>query len=172
MAKTKKLTQSSGLEKELDLAKQSYARLAADFANYQKRIEQEKTNWTKQANHQLLTQLFPIFDNFYLAIRHNPLDLLKKPHLSTDEQEKTRQYIEGVAMIEKQLEDTLSQIGLSKVPTQGQSFDPTAHEAISYEPSAEVPRDSVIAEVEAGWQIDGVVIKPAKVRVSKGKASS
>jgi len=168
--KLKKTQDSSGLSFQLEQAKQDYTRLAADFANYQKRLEQERLSMQRSANDQLLTKLFPIFDSFYLAIRHNPLELLAKPKLAPADQGKIRQFVEGVALIEKQMEDTLSQVGLSRIPTKDKPFDPASHEALTYETNDTVPADVIIDEVETGWQIDGVVIKPAKVRVSKGCA--
>lgn len=153
---------------ELEQQKLAYHRLAADFANYQKRVEQEQSQITRRANDALLTKLFPIFDSFYLAIRHNPTDLVEKPQLSREDREKILQFIEGIGLIEKQLEDTLGQVGLAKVVTTGETFDPANHEAVSYEDNSDIPTDTIIDEIEAGWMIDGIVIKPAKVRVSRG----
>jgi len=169
-SKTKKSKEASALslQRQLDELKSNYARLAADFANYQKRVEQERLSLQKSANDQLLVKLFPVFDSFYLAIRHNPLELLTQPKLTPADQERIRQFVEGVALVEKQMEETLAQVGLSRVPTKGQPFDPALHEAVTYETCQTVPVDVIIDEVEAGWWVDGVVIKPAKVRVSKG----
>ena len=79
--------------------------------------------------------------------------------------------VEGMPIlkqIEKQLEDILTTEGLKKIETQGQKFDPTKHEAISYEKN-ELPADQIIAEIESGWSFRNKVLKAAKVRVSSGK---
>ena len=65
------------------------------------------------------------------------------------------------------MEDALADVGLKRIQTSGATFDHNLHEAISYEQS-ELPAETIIGETESGWTIDGKVVKPAKVRVSKG----
>ncbi|MDP3992773.1 MAG: nucleotide exchange factor GrpE [bacterium] len=159
----------SRLEKELAAEHESKLRLAADFANFQKRVETEKDALRKYASRDLLEKLFPIFDNFYRASTHAPeVSLEDLPNLTEGDYQKIFNYFSGLRLIEKQLEQVLGEAGLKRIPTADQPFDHNLHEAISHEPSVEVPADHIIAEIEAGWTIDDTVIKPAKVRVSKG----
>ena len=144
-------------------------RLAAEYANYQKRVEVEKEILKKHASRHLLEKLFPIFDNFYRASAHAPeVSLEDLPNLTEKDYKKIFTYFSGLRLIEKQLEQVLGEVGLKRIITTGQTFDHNQHEAISHEPSVDIPADQIIAEVEAGWSIDDTVIKPAKVRVSKG----
>jgi len=62
----------------------------------------------------------------------------------------------------------LASEGLKKIDCSAE-FDPAKHEAISYENNPDIETDNIIAECESGWEFNGKVIKPAKVRVSKGK---
>lgn len=157
------------LEKELAAEHEAKLRLAAEYANYQKRVEAERASLSKHASRALLEKLFPIFDNFYRASTHAPeVSLEDLPNLTEGDYQKIFNYFSGLRLIERQLEQVLGEAGLKRIATADQPFDHNLHEAISHEPSAEIPADHIIAEVEAGWTIDDTVIKPAKVRVSKG----
>src|SRR3989344_2073039 len=157
------------LEKELAAEHEAKLRLAAELVNMQKRAETEKSNLMKHATASLLERLVPVLDNFYRASTHAPeVSLEDLPTLTEEDYKKIFTYFSGIRMIEKQLEQVLGEVGLKRIVTDDQVFDHNLHEAISHEPSIEIPADHIIAEVEAGWLVDGTVIKPAKVRVSKG----
>lgn len=159
----------SRLEKHLASEHEAKLRLAAEFANFQKRSEQERENLKKHASRDLLEKLFPIFDNFYRASQHAPeVSLEDLPKLTEEDYKKVFNYFSGLRLIEKQLEQVLTEAGLHRIPTVSHEFDPSLHEAVSYEQSSEHPDGYIIEEIEAGWLIDDHVIKPAKVRVSKG----
>ncbi|MEK7202137.1 MAG: nucleotide exchange factor GrpE [Patescibacteria group bacterium] len=169
MAKKPTSPKLTHFEKELAAEHEAKLRLAAEYANYQKRVEVEKDALRKHASRDLLEKLFPIFDNFYRASTHAPeVSLEDLPNLTESDYQKIFNYFSGLRLIEKQLEQVLGEAGLKRIPTADQPFDHNLHEAISHEPSVEVPADHIIAEIEAGWTIDDTVIKPAKVRVSKG----
>ena len=157
------------LEKSLNAEHEARLRLAAEFANFQRRTEEEKKQIVDRAKGELLEELFPIMDNLERSSTHAPaIDLNEVSSLSEDDFKKMANYFSGLRLIEKQLEQVLSQAGFRKIPTVGSEFDPNLHEAISHESSAEVPNGAIIAEVESGWLLDDHVLKPAKVRVSKG----
>ncbi|HSX42181.1 MAG TPA: nucleotide exchange factor GrpE [Candidatus Saccharimonadales bacterium] len=164
---TKKADASS--QKQLAELEDSYKRLAAEFANFQRRAEAEKLTIAERAKTDLLEKLFPIMDNLERSAAHAPaLDVNDAAKLTDDELKKIGNYLAGLKQIEKQLEAMLQNAGLSRIKTAGQPFDHNLHEAISHEPSVEVPADHIIGEVESGWHIAGKVIRPAKVRVSQG----
>jgi len=142
-------------EKILEL-QSGWQRTQADFDNYQKRSEEQKLNIIASANTNLMLKITPVLDNFRRAFLHAP-----NPPAGGDN------FAEGIKQIEKQLEDILTTEGLKKIQTQGQKFDPTKHEAISYEKN-DLPADQIIAEIESGWEFNDKVLKVAKVRVSKG----
>lgn len=106
------------------------------------------------AKAEFMTKLTPVLDNFYRAFSQ-----IKKNSEMTN----------GFRQIQKQLEDILKNEGLEKIPSDaGTKFDPNFHEAISYEQNSK-PKDTIIDTYESGWQFQGKVLKPAKVRVSRGK---
>lgn len=157
------------LENKLAEAEAARLRTLADYQNLEKRMTVERGQLSEKATAAVLEKLFPIFDNFYRASIHAPaVSIEDVPTLTEDDYKKIFNYFQGLKMIEKQMEEVLAEAGLTRILTKGLLFDPTLHEAISYEPSVEVESDHVIDEIEAGWQVKGHVIRPAKVRVSQG----
>ena len=144
-------------ETEVDKIKdleQSLLRAQADFDNYRKRTEAQKLEMVNFAKADFMAKITPVLDNFRRAFSHLDINDPK---------------IAGVKQIEKQLEDILTAEGLEKIPAEsGTKFDPNIHEAISFEENKIKP-DHIISELESGWMFNGKVLKPAKVRVSKGK---
>lgn len=134
-------------------------RIAADFDNFRKRSEDEKKDLFKLAQAKTLLELTPVLDNFRRATDHLP-DQLKNDN-----------WVTGVLYIEKQLEQIFADLGVNKIKTVGELFDPQLHEAISTEPSETVEANQIIAEIESGYTFNGSVLKPAKVKVSSGPQS-
>ncbi len=157
-------------KKSPKISEEAYQRLAADFANFQRRSEEEKTQLIDFVKSGVVEQLLPVVDNFHRAATHAPEIPLDGDFSQLTEEDfaRIRNYFNGLKLIEKQLEDTLASMGLTRIPTAGVVFNPNIHEAISHEDSIEVPADHIIGEVESGWQLNGKIIRPAKVRVSKG----
>jgi molecular chaperone GrpE len=147
--KTDNITETNKIQEMEEALKRSLA----DFDNYRKRTETQKLEMVNFAKADFMTKITPVLDNFGRAFEH--LDI-------------TDPKIAGIKQIEKQLEDILATEGLKKIETIGE-FNPNLHEAISYEENADTPSDHIIAEAESGWAFNERVIKPAKVRVSKGK---
>lgn len=161
----KKITE---LEHKLKEETDAKLRLAAELANFQKRAEAQHGQTFKNATASLLERLVPVLDNFYRASNHAPeVSLEDLPKLTEEDYRKIFTYFSGIRMIEKQMEEALAEAGLKRIQTASAMFDHNLHEAISYEQS-DLPADAIIGEIESGWIIDDTVIKPAKVRVSKG----
>ncbi|MDO8650222.1 MAG: nucleotide exchange factor GrpE [Candidatus Berkelbacteria bacterium] len=157
------------LERKLKEETDAKLRLAAELANVQKRAEAERGNLMKHATAGLLEKLVPVLNNFYRASTHAPeVSLEDLPNLTEEDFKKIFNYFSGIRMIERQMEEALSEAGLKRIQTSGVTFDHNLHEAISYEES-DLPADIIIGEIESGWMIDESVIQPAKVRVSKGQ---
>jgi molecular chaperone GrpE len=154
-----KLTQKI---KELE---DGWKRTQADFDNYRKRTEEQRLDIIELSKADFMTKITPVLDNFRRAFSHIPHN---KP--ATTYEVVFNRYISGVKQIEKQLEDILKDEGLEKIDaSSGTKFDHNLHEAISFEINDKIPADTIIDELESGWTYRGRVIKPAKVRVSKGK---
>lgn len=157
---TKQKDEIIKLKKQVKDLEEGWQRCQADFENYRKRTETQKFEMVELAKAEFLAKITPVLDNFRRAFEHLDVNDPK---------------IAGVKQIEKQLEDILAIEGLTKIDTSGK-FDPALHEAISYEKNKKIPADHIIAELESGWMFgpsnssgQARVIKPAKVRVSKGK---
>lgn len=129
-------------------------RLQAEFDNYKKRIDREKKEFMLFANRELLKQVLPIFDNLTLALQH---------------QGNFEEFQKGVVMIHTQLSEILREQGLEPIETKGKPFDPHVHEALLQVESTE-PSGTVLEELQKGYILAGTVLRPAKVKVSTGKA--
>ncbi len=154
-----------------DLA-DSLKQIAADFANVRRRHDEEKTRGSSLATNGLVMEIFPILDNFRRASEHAPAIEITDdniPDLGEDDFRKISAYFEGIRQIEKQLESVLQNVGLIRIETINQSFDPRTMEAIAYESHPELPENTVIDELEGGYKLNDKVIRPAKVRVSSGQ---
>lgn len=146
------------LKDEIEKLKEGWQRTQADFDNYRKRTEGEKLENLAYAKAEFITKLTPVLDNFRRAFEHMPKNI------------KNDSFSLGVKQIQKQLEDILCDEGLKKiVSSRGTKFNPECHEAISCEENKDIAADCIIGELESGWIFSGRVLKPAKVRVSKGK---
>lgn len=147
----KKLEQCEKLRDEyLD----GWKRAKADLINYKKDEMQRIGEFIKFGNQQMIEELVTVLDSFDLGIA-----ALK----GNDEA------ISGVHLIKNQLEDLLKRYGLERIEAkEGEVFDPSRYEAVEEEES-EKPLNSIIKEVGRGYTLHGKVIRPAKVKVSKGK---
>lgn len=130
-------------------------RVQADFINYKKRTEAEKDGMIKFAFANSLTKIIPVVDNFNRAFAHLPAEM------------EGNEWVLGIKQIEKQLEDILEQVGLKKIETKDVIFDPAKHEAISFQENKKLEDGKILQELEIGYELDGKIIRPAKVIVVK-----
>ncbi|MBA4159472.1 MAG: nucleotide exchange factor GrpE, partial [Gemmatimonadetes bacterium] len=137
-------------------ARERYLRLAAEYDNFRKRTERERTeSWTR-AQAQLVERLL------------DPLDDLQRVAHVDAEKASAFSLLEGVQMVERKLLRILQGAGLEVVEAEGQPFDPEAHEAIMTSPAEERESDDTVAEVfQTGYCFKGTLLRPARVRVSK-----
>jgi molecular chaperone GrpE len=137
-----------------------WRRAAADLANYRKRVEKEQAEFSRYANAALITRILPLLDDFQRAFRTVPDNL------------RGLTWMDGVALIYRRLQAILEAEGLTLMETEGQSFDPLLHEAVTYEESEEHEEGQIIGEVQRGYKLGDRVLRPALVRVAKGKPVS
>jgi molecular chaperone GrpE len=159
------LSELEKLQKELEEAKTQAAeyldgwqRAQAEFSNYKKRQEAERAQVRAFANADLLRKLLPIVDDFERAATTLPSDLA---HLT---------WCEGIFMIRRKLDGVLESEGVKPIETEGQSFDPRYHEAVTYEEVPGYEEGQIIGEVQRGYILDERVLRPALVRVAKAPA--
>jgi len=159
-----KKPQKQNLAQKIKELEDGWKRTQADFENYRKHSEAERGEILNLMKADFMAKIAPVLDNFRRAFIHAPVSPGASRGGPDDD------FSRGIKHIEKQLEDILTAEGLKKIPANaGDKFDCNIHEAISCEPNKKIPADHIIAETESGWMIDDKVIKPAKVRVSKGK---
>ena len=134
-------------------------RLQADFNNYRRRANQEKQLATSRGKEDVLRALLPVLANFRLALQHA--------------QEDANAVRQGVQMIWQQFEGFLRDQGVERIETIGQPFDPAQHEALSMAPAtAETPANTIVAEINAGYRLDGRLLRPAQVVVAHAEETS
>ncbi|MDC7124068.1 MAG: nucleotide exchange factor GrpE [Spirochaetales bacterium] len=141
-------------EKEVAELKDQYLRKQADFENFRKRMFREKEDSIKFANTSLLNDLIGTIDDFERALQ------------SSEDSKDFDAFHSGVEMIEKQLLSMLdSNWGLKRFESAGEPFDPSKHEALMMEDSAEYDVQTVIEDYVKGYILHDRVIRPAKVKV-------
>ncbi|MGM0471806.1 MAG: nucleotide exchange factor GrpE [Bacillota bacterium] len=153
IAKLEEELEESEAEKEDYLNK--LQRQRADFANYKRRVKEEKEELELDANRELINKLLPVLDNFERAI------------FSTDQNDDLESFLEGTRMIYKQIFNILEKEGLEVIPTIGEEFDPQVHEAVAKEPSEEYESGIVIEELQKGYLFNGHVLRAAMVKVAQ-----
>ena len=132
----------------------NWQRAEADLANYKKRTEQEKSEFTASANSLLMLSILPILDDLERAFSSIPDNLVRLT------------WVEGIGLIHRKLESVLQAQGLTEIQAIGQPFDPTLHEAVMHEEGGE--EGIVKGELQKGYKLYGRVIRPSLVVVGKG----
>jgi molecular chaperone GrpE len=132
-----------------------WQRAQAEFSNYKKRQAAEHAQWTALANATLLRRLLPIADDFERAIVSLPHNLSKLT------------WCEGVGLIKYKLDNVLESEGVKPIATEGETFDPRYHEAVTYEEAEGHEEGQIIGEVQRGYTLGERVLRPALVRVAK-----
>jgi molecular chaperone GrpE len=136
-----------------------YLRAVADLENFRKRTVREKDELRQYAATRVLEDLLPVLDNLALG-----LAAAKQPGAEM------KGLIGGVEMVMAQLKAALANHGLVEINPVGQAFDPHLHQAISHQPSADIPAEHVLTVVRTGYALNGRLLRPASVIVSSGAA--
>lgn len=153
MAKSKKQEE---LEQQLGELVQDLQRTRADFENYRKRVEQEKTQAREAGQASAILKLLPIIDNIERAISHAPKDIEDNP------------WVQGVMNLTKQLNKSLEALSLKRIEAApGALFNPEFHEAIQFDEAAEGENEVIAEELQAGYTLNGTPIRHAMVKVTR-----
>lgn len=131
---------------------EKYQRLMADFANYKQREEKSKADFKKYASSSLVEKLLPVLDNFDRALKD------KDPEDA---------FVKGVVMTRDELIKVLKNEGLEEILSDGEEFDHNLHHAVMTEESDTVEEDHIIETFQKGYTLNGRVLRPAMVKVSK-----
>ena len=144
----------SKIKAELDEVNNRYLRTLAEFDNYRKRQAQERESLLKYGASETLKKLLPVLDNIERA---------RKSFETTEDKE---MIIGGFEVIVKNLLDVLTKCGLEKIEAVDKEFDPNFHEAVSQTPTDEKPENTVVSELQAGYKMGDVVLRPTYVTVA------
>ncbi|MGC6366495.1 MAG: nucleotide exchange factor GrpE [Candidatus Marinamargulisbacteria bacterium] len=144
------------LEKDAADAKDQSLRSLAELENVKRRKEQEKVDAIKFGNERLINDLLPILDAFDLAMGQS----------AVSESEEVKAVITGFEMIQKQISQFLEKIGVEKIESLDQPFDPNLHQGISQESHPDKDENTVVKEMQPGYKLNDRVIRPAMVVVS------
>ncbi|HEX2282554.1 MAG TPA: nucleotide exchange factor GrpE [Thermomicrobiales bacterium] len=129
-------------------------RTAADFANYRRRVEQERAQQRLAANEQLLREFVPVLDDLQRGLSALP----------PDQQES--KLAEGMRWVEQKFLTTLKKHGVTPIESLGQAFDPSVHEAVEADPAG---GDTVVAVYAPGYRLGDGILRPAMVKVGPGE---
>jgi molecular chaperone GrpE len=122
-----------------------YKRALADYQNLQKRSIEEKNDFAKYANENLLHEILPIYDNLKISLLH------------INEEANQNGWAEGIKYVIKQFKEVLKNAGVEEIETEGKKFDINTMEAI------EGKGEKVKKEIKPGYKLNGKVIIAAKV---------
>jgi molecular chaperone GrpE len=131
-------------------------RMTADFANFRKRNEAERTEFAKFAKADLIAKLLDVLDGYDRALSTVPDELKGQP------------WVEGMWLVERKLRKVLEAEGLEPIDSLGQPFDPYLHQAVAHIES-DGPEGTVIEEHQKAYRLHDRVIRPALVTVAKKK---
>ena len=129
--------------------------LMADFDNYRKQMEKQAASKAEVIKAELLLKFLNIRDDYLRA-------------LSVAKQSKSEAVvIEGLEGILKNIDSLLASEGIQEIETLGTPFDPNVHDAITYSERDDVPENTVTSEIRKGYMLNGKVLRPSLVEISK-----
>lgn len=140
------------LQNQVNELTQALLRERADAINLRRRHDEEIVRLRTRLKASLIKELLPVIDNLERSLKHVPKDL------------ENNAYVIGIQGVIKQFEKTLSDMGVERIKTLGQPFDPFAHEAVSME-EGDGSNEVVSEELQAGYKLNDEVIRPAMVKV-------
>lgn len=127
----------------------------ADATNARNRHEAQLASARNHAKASVVKQLLPVIDNLERALKHAPKELAASD------------YVKGVQAVAKQFDKALADLGVTKIATVGQPFDPEIHEAVMVEPG-DGDKEIVSEELQSGYKLADEVIRHAMVKVKAG----
>ena len=135
-----------------EVESERYMRLMAEFQNFKRRSEKEKSEVYARANEKVVTDLLAVADNFERALDSGT--------------EANEGFAKGMEMIFKQLQDVMTKAGAEEIKALGEDFDPNFHNAVMMEDSEEYESGKISAVLQKGYTLNGRVIRPSMVKVA------
>jgi molecular chaperone GrpE len=126
-------------------------RRQADFENFRRRAERDRSDFVQFAGMEFARELLPILDDFERALQVECADA---------------SYTKGVQLIYTRLHEALKKMGLEPMDTVGQTFDPNLHQAIERVETDQAEDQSIVGEFQKGYNFKGKLLRPAMVKVA------
>jgi len=147
-------TVEDGQDKQLMEARERYQRLFAEFDNYRKRTDKEKSARYDMGAKDMIEKILPVLDNFELAFKNIP------------ETEKDSPFVEGMDKIHKQFVTVLENVGVKPIEAVGKEFDPNFHNAVMHVEDESVGENIVVEELQKGYMYKDSVVRYSMVKVA------
>ena len=146
------------LRTELTDLQDRMLRRQAEFENFRRRQERDRSDFLQYAGMEVVREILPVVDDFERALKTETSDA---------------SYRKGVELIYQRLVEILKKIGLEPIdPPVGQDFDPNLHQAVIREETEEAPDNTILEEFGRGYNFKGKLLRPAMVKVAVRPASS
>lgn len=153
---SKKKSTASEYGQQIQALTEALQRERADAINIRRRHEEQIVGLKSLIKADVVHDLLPIIDNFERALKHVPKDL------------QDNDYIKGVNTVVNQFGKTLEQLGVERIKTVGEHFNPELHEAVTLD-DGDGHHEIITEELQAGYKIGDSVIRHAMVKVKRGK---
>lgn len=154
-AEEKLQAQISELEAKLAEEENRFLRLRADFDNLRRRSQLDREAAEKYRAQKLLTELLPVLDNLERALQ---VEVTSEDAVSL---------YKGIEMVYRTFIDATKQEGLEVIAAEGESFDPTVHQAVMQESDSEKESGIVLRELQKGYKLKDRVLRPSMVSVNE-----
>lgn len=143
------------LKAQLEKAKNDFLYLRAEFDTYKRNAIKERSEMQKYGAEKVLVEVLSILDNFEraLAVKVSPENL--------------GVFVKGIEMTAQEIKGLISKFGVAEIPSHGQPFNPSHHEALSSEDSHEIPEGHVSRVFKKPYKLHDKVIRPGQVVVAK-----
>lgn len=148
------------LEEQRDDLLNASNRRMKDLANYKMRVEKERRETFENQVCNIATQMLPALDNLNRAVDF-------AVELPRDEKNEFQHFLDGVVLVNQQINEVLAELGIAPITTVGESFDPHLHEAATTEETDEFPPNTISGELLKGYRIGDRVIRHSIVRVAR-----
>lgn len=126
-------------------------RRQAEFDNYRRRVERERSDFVEYAGMEIVRELLPVVDDFERALKADT---------------GSKEYAKGVELIYQRLLDILKKSGLEPIDTEGKTFDPHLHQAVEKVQTEDAEDHAILGEFQRGYHYKGKLLRPSMVRVA------
>lgn len=137
---------------EYDELNDRYKRVLAEFENYKKRSQKERESLYNSVLGDIITEMLPAIDNLENAVKAESKD---------------EQYKQGVELVEKQFKQFLNKHNVEEIPAEGQTFDPSLHEAVSSVQDESKQSQEIVQEYRKGYKIGSKILRHSMVVVNQ-----